>query len=49
VEAVVDAARYDGGRAVLSPQTVDEACRTYFLGSLDDSSTSKPLSTGEAR
>ena len=33
VEAIVDAARYEGGTAVLSPETVDEACRTYFLGS----------------
>ena len=49
VEAVVDAARYEGGRAVLSPETADEACRTYFLGTLGGLSTSKPPNTGEAR
>lgn len=33
VEAIVDAARYEGRGAALLPETVDEACRTYFLGS----------------
>jgi predicted ATPase with chaperone activity len=36
IEAVVDAASYDGGRAVISPETIDEACHTYFLGSLGE-------------
>lgn len=36
VEAIVDAARYEGGTVALSPETVDEACRTYFLGSLSE-------------
>jgi len=48
VEAVVDAARYDGGRMELSPQTIDEACRTYFLAPFDDSLTSGLLNTEEA-
>ena len=48
VESVVDAARYEGGRAVLSPETTDEACRTYFLGPLGDSSTSKPQNTRDS-
>jgi predicted ATPase with chaperone activity len=33
IEAVADAAHYDGGKAVLTTQTLDEACHTYFLGS----------------
>jgi energy-coupling factor transporter ATP-binding protein EcfA2 len=33
IEAIVDAARYSGGKPSLTPQTVDEACHTYFLGS----------------
>jgi len=49
VEAVVDAARYDGGRVILSPQTVDEACRTYFLAPFDDTLASGLPNTGEAR
>jgi SpoVK/Ycf46/Vps4 family AAA+-type ATPase len=40
IEAVVDAARYEGGRAILSPQAIDEACRTYFLAPFDDSLSS---------
>lgn len=31
VEAVVDAAAYDGAAAKLTPATIDEACATYFL------------------
>jgi len=34
VEAVADRARYEGKTMILSPGTIDEACRTYFLGSL---------------
>jgi hypothetical protein len=49
VEAVVDAARYDGGLMELSPQTVDEACRTYFLAPFDDTLASGLPNTGEAR
>lgn len=49
VEAVVDAARYDGGLVELSPQTVDEACRTYFLAPSDDSLPSGLPNTGEGR
>jgi hypothetical protein len=37
IEAVVDEAGYEGNRAVLSPETMDEACRTYFLGPLPES------------
>ncbi len=33
IEAVVDAAHYDGGKPVLTTQTLDEACHTYFLSS----------------
>jgi hypothetical protein len=33
----------------LSPQTVDEACRTYFLAPFDDSLPSGMQSTGESR
>ena len=33
VEAIVDAARYSGGKPTITPQTLDEACHTYFLGS----------------
>ncbi len=32
IEAIVDAARYEARSAILSPETMDEACRTYFLG-----------------
>jgi hypothetical protein len=46
---VVDAARYDGGLVELSPQTVDEACRTYFLAPSDDSLPSGLPNTGEGR
>lgn len=49
VEGVVDAARYDAGPMELSPQTIDEACRTYFLAPFDDSLPSGLPSTGEAR
>jgi len=49
VEAVVDAARYDGKLAELSPQTVDEACRTYFLAPFDDSLPSGLANMGEGR
>jgi predicted ATPase with chaperone activity len=31
VEAIADAAHYSGGSATLAPQTLDEACHTYFL------------------
>jgi predicted ATPase with chaperone activity len=31
IEAVADAAHYDGGKATLTAQTMDEACHTYFL------------------
>jgi hypothetical protein len=34
---VVDEAGYEGNHAVLSPETMDEACRTYFLGPLPES------------
>jgi len=47
VEAVVDAARYEGGQAILSPQTIDEACCTYFLVPYGDSSTSALAITGD--
>jgi hypothetical protein len=33
VEAVVDAARYEGKTPILAPETVDEACHTYFVKS----------------
>ncbi len=33
IEAIVDAARYSVGKPTLTPQTLDEACHTYFLGS----------------
>jgi len=33
VEAVVDAARYEGKTPVLAPETLDEACHTYFVKS----------------
>jgi predicted ATPase with chaperone activity len=33
VEAVVDAAHYEGKTPVLAPETVDEACHTYFVKS----------------
>lgn len=33
IEGIVDAARYEGKTAVLSPETVDEVCHMYFLGS----------------
>jgi predicted ATPase with chaperone activity len=33
IEAIADAAHFNGGKATLSPQTLDEACHTYFLGS----------------
>jgi len=36
IEAIVDAAHYNGGKATLTRQTVDEACHTYFLGSSSD-------------
>ena len=48
VEGVVDAARYDGGPMELSPQTIDEACRTYFLAQFADSLRSRQSNTGEA-
>jgi SpoVK/Ycf46/Vps4 family AAA+-type ATPase len=38
VEAVVDAAGYEGSRAAFSRETLDEACRTYFLGPIDETS-----------
>ncbi len=34
IEAIVDAARYDGAsRAVVTPAVLDEVCNTYFLTS----------------
>jgi len=33
IEAIADAAHYNGGKATLTAQTMDEACHTYFLGS----------------
>jgi predicted ATPase with chaperone activity len=38
VEAVVDAAGYEGSRAAFTHETLDEACRTYFLGAVDEKS-----------
>jgi len=32
VEAIVDAAHHDGTQALLTPATLDDACRSYFLG-----------------
>jgi SpoVK/Ycf46/Vps4 family AAA+-type ATPase len=31
IEAVLDAARYDGREPVLTAETLDEACRSYFV------------------
>ncbi len=35
VEAIVDTARYEGRTPALSPETLDEACSTYFLRPLN--------------
>jgi hypothetical protein len=31
VEAVVDAARHDDRASAITPETLDDACRSYFL------------------